>query len=98
MSMDDALLSGPVSEIGQFESATEEWTDFSMDFDLPRTVTRAIRVLFDVENCDPSEPASQVQLDDLSLIEWQTPWYTSGERLSNPARTQSTHIQFMPTK
>jgi len=98
MSMDDALLSGPVSEIGQFESAAEEWTNFTMDFDLPRTVTRAIRVLFDVQNCDPSEPDSKVQLDDLSLIEWQTPWYTNDERLSDPTRTQATHIQFMPAQ
>ena len=66
-----------------------------MNFSLPRTFTRGIRFKIDVENCNPSDAAVQVELDDLAFIEWQTPWYASGALILNADRVQATHLQYL---
>jgi len=96
MSFADALANGPYSDIGQLVTTSQEWSEFAIDFSLPRTFTRSIRLLLDVENCNPAETAVQIELDDLALIEWHTPWHASGELLPDGDQVQATHLQYLP--
>lgn len=70
----DELRDGPLIELGVIERGTDEWTRFSMAFNQPRVATQAVRLLFDVVGPSELLSGATVELDDLSWVEWATPW------------------------
>ena len=95
MSLADALKDGPMTDIGKY-TASGAWSEFTIDFQLPRTATRSIRLLIDVENCEPFGTDIIVTLDDLALIEWQTPWLPASTPDPISTDIQATHMVFRP--
>ncbi len=95
--LEEALDSGPITEIGTLEAITQDWQKFAIDFDLPRTSTKSIRLLATFSNCNTEDSAALVKVDDLSLVEWQTPWMHERDAIPNPNRAQTTHIQYSST-
>ena len=94
MAFADALKDGPITEIGEFIATSDDWTAYELDFVLPRTFTRGIRLLFDLENCALDDSPIETQVDELALLEWQTPWYSGGQLIQDSARIQATHLQY----
>jgi len=90
----DALKAGPVSEIGQLtiKSGT---SNAELSFQLPRTFTRSIRLLIEAGPCDDSDAPVTMEIDDLAVIEWQTPWLDPGVVSPGASKTQATHVQFL---
>ncbi len=89
---DDSLLKGPISTIGEVQIEPGQ-SDIALDFQLPRGFTRSIRLLFDVSACAGSAEQGTVSIDDLAMIEWQTPWFAGGEKNPAASTTQATHLQ-----
>jgi len=89
----DALVTGPVTLIGQVE-IDEGTKHAALDFQLPRTFTRSIRLLLEATRCEQSAPPVIIEVDDLAVLEWQTPWLSSGAVNPRAAETQATHVQF----
>lgn len=92
--LDDALLSGPITEIGVWEGTAADWTTFSLDFNHPRIATRSIRLLMDVVDTGDESTGATVVLDDLAWVEWQTPWITPGDARDAPVF--ATHLMLQP--
>ncbi len=69
--LSEALENGRRVEIGRVAMAAGETRSLSFDFDTPRTRTRSLRVLIELTAQDA---ATEVAIDDLELIEWQTPF------------------------
>ncbi len=85
----DALLTGPVTEIGSVRLEKDGWHTFSFDYNQPRLATKSLRILFSVE--DLTGEGVEAQFDDLAWVEWRTPWLEpDAEALGEYA----THIQF----
>ena len=74
-SLDEALESGPLLEIGALSLKAGETREFAFDHRLPRLATKAVRLLVDIE---AEATGASVWLDDLAWIEWRTPWLNSG--------------------
>ena len=72
--LEDALVSGPIRQIGVWEGSSTDWADFSLDYNQPRVATRSVRFLIDVVDISEDKSGSTVSLDDLAWVEWQTPW------------------------
>ncbi len=89
----DALATGPVSVIGEIETGAGI-TQAELDFQLPRTFTRSIRLLVEATRCGETATPVIVEMDDLAIIEWQTPWLGSGSANPEAAETQASHVQF----
>jgi len=92
MGFEEALRNGPSTVLLEREIAAGSQT-LEVDFQLPRTRTRGIRLLLDVRPCDKRSDSVTVLFDDLALIEWQTPWLAAGAPVSRPEHTQATHVQ-----
>lgn len=91
MGFNDALDDGPIVALGSARVATG-LTSVEIDFQLPRTFTRSIRLLLDAESCDAD--TGVLSLDNLALVEWQTPWLKPGALVPKADSTQVTHVQF----
>ena len=89
----DALVTGPVTVIGQVE--LEAGTKLAaLDFQLPRTFTRSVRLLLEATRCEKAASPVTIEIDDLAILEWQTPWFSSGAANPRASETQATHVQF----
>lgn len=91
-SASDALRSGPTRTVGVLRAAAAGWQRFSFDFDQPRIATVALRLLIDVADDPDHAGGVDVLFDDLTWIEWRTPW------LDDASGTPDfgTHVQFRP--
>ena len=92
MGFGEALLNGPSTVLLEREIGAGSQT-IEVDFQLPRTRTRGVRLLIDARHCDDRTDTVLVSFDDLAMIEWQTPWLAPGTPVSRPERTQATHVQ-----
>lgn len=72
--LEDALVGGPIRQIGMWQGSSTDWADFSFDHNQPRVATRAVRLLLEVEDVSPEKQGATVSLDDLAWVEWRTPW------------------------
>ncbi|UTW53982.1 CapA family protein [Kordiimonas sp. SCSIO 12610] len=68
----DALEKNPKKELKTVSIKPGEWQQINVDFDSPRVGTRSIRFLIEAKTTD--ERTRSVYIDDLALIEWQTPY------------------------
>jgi len=91
-SLEDALVGGPIRQIGVWEGSSTDWTDFSLDYNQPRVATHSVRLLIDVVDISNDKEGATVSLDDLAWVQWQTPWLDDNEDATS-ARF-ATHIQF----
>ncbi|GAB5456571.1 MAG: hypothetical protein Hens2KO_28000 [Henriciella sp.] len=71
--LDDALQNGKKILLGTQTLKPKARVNLDIDFDSPRTRARSLRLLIDVRS---SAAPAQIQLDDLELIEWKTPFTT----------------------
>ncbi len=90
--LEDALVGGPIRQIGVWEGSSTNWTDFSLDYNQPRVATHSVRLLIDVVDISEDKSGATVSLDDLAWVEWQTPWLDDNE--AAPSARFATHIQF----
>ena len=84
-SLEDGLKNGKKILIGSRSLGAGEVSKLDLDFDTPRTRARSIRLLIRAKT---GEKASTLELDDLQLIEWHTPFQSDGSlcsRSSPPA-------------
>ena len=72
--LEDALVSGPIRQIGVWEGSSTDWADFSLNYNQPRVATHSVRLLIDVVDISEDKAGATVSLDDLAWVEWQTPW------------------------
>ena len=86
---EQALEDGPLSEIGTVTASDAGWQEFSFDFAHPRISTRSIRLIVDVENLGGVDV--KVSLDELTWIEWRTPWMDGGN--VSTETLPATHLQ-----
>lgn len=75
--LSDALSNGPTIVLGSTVLTPDSEKGFEFDFASPRVGTRSIRVLLELENV--TDQAARVGLDNLSLIEWKTPFSQMGD-------------------
>ena len=87
-----ALAGGPTHRIGETRLLPAD-SSFSFDFKLPRGATKSVRLLLDAEPCAGSERAATLTLDELVLIEWQTPWIPPDLTPDTGHAEQATHLQ-----
>ncbi len=73
-SMSEALEQGPVHDVGAVSIEKAGWHRFSIEFDQPRVTTEALRLFFDLAAGDGHANDLLVRFDDLSWVEWTTPW------------------------
>lgn len=92
--LEDALKNGPARLVGRLHVSAGEWRSFSFDFDQPRVSTRSVRLLIDVRNEAGKRGIATAWLDDLSWVEWNTPWL-DGDGAA-PEGGFATHVQFAP--
>jgi hypothetical protein len=90
--LEDALVGGPIRQIGVWEGSSTDWTDFSLDYNQPRVATHSVRLLIDVVDISEDKAGATVSLDDLAWVEWQTPWLDNNEAATSAMF--ATHIQF----
>jgi poly-gamma-glutamate capsule biosynthesis protein CapA/YwtB (metallophosphatase superfamily) len=86
--LEAALLEGPLTEIGTQSFSSGGWQEFSFDYNQPRVSTSSVRLIFELQ--DLSDKGASVVLDDLSWIEWRTPWISSKD---NAQPEFATHFQ-----
>ena len=90
--MAEALASGPLRVVGGLRVEAAGWQRFSIDFDQPRVGAESVRLLIDVAD-NPDEPGGvDVLFDDLSWIEWSSPWLDA--ETGTGASGYATHVQF----
>ena len=78
-SLEDGLENGKKVLIGSLSLGAGEVSKLDLDFDTPRTRARSIRLLIRAKT---GEKASTLELDDLQLIEWHTPFQSDGNLCS----------------
>jgi poly-gamma-glutamate capsule biosynthesis protein CapA/YwtB (metallophosphatase superfamily) len=92
--MAEALASGPLREVGVLGIEEAGWHRFSVDFDQPRVGAESVRLLIEVAD-DPDTPGGvELRFDDLSWIEWHSPWLDGDRAAGTP--DYATHVQFGP--
>lgn len=69
--LSDALAHGRKIKLGRVSVTPATPVSIDIDFDSPRTRARSLRILLEVTTHDD---AAMVELDDLKLIEWETPF------------------------
>lgn len=84
-SLDDALQNGSKSLIGSTTLRASEATQLDFDFDSPRTGARSIRMLIEVT---AKSEAAAVEIDDLQLIEWESPYRPTLKACFTPSSSQ----------
>jgi len=90
--MSDALESGPTRAVGGLRISRAGWHEFSFDFDQPRISTRSVRLLIDVQDDSGRSDGTTVLFDDLTWIEWRTPWLDGEADVADTVF--ATHVQF----
>ena len=85
---EDELNDGPLVRVGDLDVEPGEWQPFSLEHRMPRLSTKGVRLLLEVRAPGANKADANVLLDDLSWVEWRTPWLESG----NSAEF-GTHIQ-----
>lgn len=75
-SLDDALKNGTKIKIGSAAIGRGDAQDVDIDFDSPRTRVRSLRVLLAISGAGDH---TQVEIDNLQLIQWDTPFAGSDE-------------------
>ena len=92
VSFTDALDTGPKTTLLRQRFAAGSST-FNVDFQLPRTFTRSIRLLLNATACDDNDAPIDVYLDNIAIVDWQTPWLAPGRLPVAYQNAQATHIQ-----
>jgi hypothetical protein len=93
-SMADALASGPLRIVGGLRIEKAGWQRFAVDFDQPRVGAESVRLLIDVA-VEPGTPGGvELLFDDLSWVEWRTPWLDGDS--TDEAPEYATHVQLVP--
>jgi poly-gamma-glutamate capsule biosynthesis protein CapA/YwtB (metallophosphatase superfamily) len=88
--LEDALTSGPITEIGVWEGSTDGWRTFAFDYNQPRVATRSVRLLMEIDDLSDGKTGVTASLDDLAWVEWQTPWISPGD--DNDVPIFATHL------
>ncbi len=73
------LNDGPLVRVGDVDVEPGEWQQFSLEHRMPRLSTKGVRLLFEVRAPGANKADANVLLDDLSWVEWRTPWLESGD-------------------
>ena len=55
----------------------------------PRKPTKGVRLLIEVKQ----ESGEVVEIDNLSFVEWHTPWLMPRAQIDNAYELQRTHVQ-----
>jgi hypothetical protein len=84
-----ALAEGPIEKLGEVKMEAAVDRQIVLDFVMPRAQSKGIRLLIDVKQA----PADIVKIDDLALVEWQTPWLDGGSPVLDSHAVQATHLQ-----
>jgi hypothetical protein len=93
----DALNNSPKHKIKTVTlTASEQWQNIKIDFNSPRVGYRSYRVLVEFENL--SNELTQINIDDFSLIEWQSAFSANEQptKLNNISQ-EATFIEFNKT-
>ena len=88
-SLEGALVNGPMTEIGTIELPSSGAHEFSFDYNQPRIATVSVRLVFELE--DTTNNGGIAALDDLTWVEWRTPWVDPDDVI---APAYATHLQF----
>jgi len=95
---DAALETGPTESLGRVkvdgQKVDGQAQVAELDFQLPRTFTRSVRLLIDVQACENDPGHATVWIDDLAIVEWRTPWLDAGRNNPLADVTEATHVQF----
>ncbi|MEL6666838.1 MAG: CapA family protein, partial [Pseudomonadota bacterium] len=70
-SLEDGLMNGKKIFLGSTSLQPNQATKLDLDFDTPRTRARSIRILIKAK---AGETGSELEIDNLQLIEWSTPF------------------------
>ena len=89
-----ALENNPKTELGRMKVAAGKWQRVAADFISPRVGARSYRILIEVVN-DGSETTSTL-IDDIALIEWQTPFLSRSNSDTSWQANDFSHVQLMP--
>ena len=74
-SLEDGLMNGKKVLVGSVALEPDEAAKLDLDFDSPRTRARSIRILIQAK---AGQAGSTLELDNLKLIEWSTPFQSDG--------------------
>jgi len=74
--LSDALENGAKTKIGSAVISPDGAQTIDIDFDSPRTRARSLRILLEISG---AEAPTEVEIDNLKLIEWETPFAGSDE-------------------
>lgn len=90
--LSEALAQGQKISLGRHIIHPQLKQTVYNDFNLPRINTKGVRLLIEVRQA----PGCQLAVDDVSLVEWRTPWLSTNSihRLSTP----TTHLQLSRPK
>ena len=92
MGLTEALETGPLTSVGGISIKKAGWHRFSIEFDQPRITTEGLRLLFDLAAGPGYGNDLLVRFDDLSWVEWKTPW---SDATGHPKAAEfGTHVQF----
>lgn len=81
-SLSDALENGTKTKIGSAIITPGSVQYLDIDFESPRTRARSLRILLELSSADgPAE----IELDELKLIEWETPFSRLNEACPQPS-------------
>jgi poly-gamma-glutamate capsule biosynthesis protein CapA/YwtB (metallophosphatase superfamily) len=92
--MAEALASGPRRAVGALRIEDVGWHRFSVDFDQPRVGAESVRLLIEVADDADAPGGIELRFDDLSWVEWRSPWLDGDRPAAAPA--YATHAQFRP--
>ncbi len=87
-----ALENNPKIELGRAIVKPGDWQQIAVDFISPRVGARSFRVLIEARNAN-GETAT-VYLDDIALVEWQTPFLEGASSDTNASANNYSHVQF----
>lgn len=86
-----ALENNPKTELGRATIEAGDWQRVAADFISPRVGARSYRILIEVRN--ESDESVSTFIDDLALIEWQTPFLKGSNRETSGQANDFSHIQ-----
>ena len=93
-STSEALASGPLRVVGGLRVEGSDWQRFSVDFDQPRVGAESVRLLIDLVDDPDAAGGVELHFDDLSWIEWRSPWLDGDTASETPG--YATHVMFQP--
>ena len=87
-----ALENNPKIELERLVTKPGDWQQVAVDFTSPRVGARSFRVLIEVQNAN-GETAT-VYIDNIALVEWQTPFLDRANSTAIASNNNYSHIQF----